>query len=93
MDRFERIAARIANPAHFASEYEASLDGYVGKLNEALKLLEPIHRQTSSPEGKAIVMGMHSDLFNFIGGRENGVRGWVEKLKFMSRAKKKPSNE
>jgi hypothetical protein len=93
MDRLERIAARVANSARFASGYEASLDGYVGKLSEALKLLESIHRQTSSQEGKAIVMGMHSDLFNFIGGRESSVRSWVEKLKFMSRAKKQPSNE
>jgi len=82
MDRLSRIAMRVAGTS---AGYEDSLDQYIRQLDGAKKLLEDIHAKTSSPEGKAIVMGMHSDLFNFIADRTSGVRHWVERLKFMAR--------
>jgi len=89
--RLERIAVRISGLVQSSTDYENSLDDYVGKLDEAKKLLENIHEKTVSPPGKAIIVGMHSDLFNFIADRENGVRKWIAQLKFMSRSKPQKS--
>lgn len=91
--RLERIASRIANTIRSSSNYEHDLDEYINKLDDAKKLLETIHENTRSAPGKAIVMGMHSDLLNFIADRDGGVRKWVEQLKFMSRSKSERSPE
>lgn len=79
--KLRRIAVRILRAS---SEYEEMVDDYMDRLTDAQKFLEVLHRKTPSPEGKAIVMGLHSDLFNFIAD----ARDWARKLKFMDKSKK-----
>lgn len=80
--KLERIARRMASQTE-SSSYGDGLDDFLSRLSDANGMLEGIQQGTPSPEGKVILTGMHSDLFNLI----SEFRKWIDRLKFMARAK------
>lgn len=60
--------------------YQTSLDATLDHLNASLKDLESAHEEAPDEEAKAILMGVHSDLYNQLGD----VRKYIRKLKNFS---------
>jgi hypothetical protein len=80
--KLERIALCVAARRSASSEYEEMLDDFMDRLADADRFLNVVQNNTSSSEGKAIVTGIHQDLFQFIAD----ARSWTRKLKFMERS-------
>lgn len=86
--KLERIAAKISRVKLASEEYEQKLDQFIGRLGDIDKSLGGILNDASNPESKAIIMGLHQDLFQLI----SDFRAHVRKLKFMGRPSQKESS-
>lgn len=65
------------------ASYEEDIDGVMNGLKISLQSLEDAHPQAPDEESKAIVAGLHSDLFN----AKAQARPFIQKLKSVSKKK------